>query len=54
MSYLDSFVEDSDPNSKDMQLFIRFSGQNEVFRTFDSYGYKMTSVGPSGIGYGGE
>lgn len=52
MSYLDSFVENTDPNSKDMQLFIRFSDQNKVFKTFDSYGYKVSSIGSS-IGYGG-
>ena len=53
MSYLDSFVEDADPNSKDMRLFIRFSDQNKVFRTFDSYGYKITAVGSS-VGYTGN
>ena len=52
MGYLDNLVEDVDPDSKDFQLFIRYIDQNQVFRTFDSYGYKISVVGTS-IGYGG-
>ena len=52
MGYLDELVEDVDPNSKDFQLFIRYTDQNKVFRIFDSYGYKVSVVGSS-IGYGG-
>ena len=56
MSYFDSLVEEADPNSKDMQLFIRLADRSTVLGMFDSYGYKvttLTTVGPP-LGYTGN
>tara|TARA_Y100000310_G_scaffold218898_1_gene220257 strand:+ start:987 stop:2519 length:1533 start_codon:yes stop_codon:yes gene_type:complete len=56
MNYLDSLVEEADPNSKDMQLFIRLADRSTVLGMFDSYGYKvttLTTVGPP-LGYTGN
>ena len=56
MDYLDSIVEEADPNSKDFQLFIQLTDRSIVLRMFDSYEYKVTtlnSVAPV-LGYTGK
>ena len=56
MDYLDSIVEEADPNSKDFQLFIQLTDRSTVLRMFDSHEYKVTtlnSIAPV-LGYTGK
>ena len=56
MSYFDSLVEEADPDSKDMQSFIRLTDRSTVLGMFDSYGYKVTTLTTVGVplGYTGN